>query len=69
MTTQSCLKTALLALGWEVIIGKSSRYIVMQRPNKPGKLLYLGRRGALRYGKNIANSRPVDNYKVELLGN
>jgi len=55
MNKQDSISQQLLDMGFKEIQGRATRYRVFERPELSRKL-YIGRRGAIRYGVNLATS-------------
>ena len=55
MNKQDSISQQLLDMGFKEIQGRATRYRVFERPELSRKL-YIGRRGAIRYGFNLARS-------------
>ena len=55
MNKQDSISQQLLDMGFKEIQGRATRYRVFERPELSRKL-YIGRRGAIRYGKTLDTS-------------
>lgn len=64
-TQQERLVEALKARGMREVGSRSSRYVVLTRDEI--SFYYVGKGGALRKGRTIASSFPMDHMKAELL--
>ena len=69
-TIQERLIEALKLQGCPEVQSRSTKYRVFMdiRTAKKGGFLYVGKAGALRFGKTVTDSRPADAYKAALLG-
>lgn len=71
MTILERLTTALIDKGWvEDKKAITRKYRVMLPPESfghPNTRIYLGRAGALRFGRSIADSVPWDKFRADLL--
>lgn len=66
-TLQQRLVDALIASGRATLVdGRSSKYVTLRRAD--GLLFFVGRNGALRYGKTVtASAAAPDGFKRRLL--
>ncbi len=66
-TLQQRLVEALVASGRAAVIeSRSRKYITLQRPD--GRFFYVGKAGALRFGKTVSDSMAApDDFKQRLL--
>lgn len=58
-TLQEQYIDALTFLGYKRIVNSRTRRIVFESPHRPGTYWYLGKAGAIRIGKTIADSHPA----------
>ena len=67
LTLQQRLVDALVTTGRGTIVpSRSCKYITLERPDK--SLFYVGRNGALRFGKTVSGSMAApDDFKRRLL--
>ena len=67
LTLQQRLVDALVATGRGAIIeSRSRKYVTLKRPD--GSFFYVGKAGALRFGKTVADSVAApDDFKKRLL--
>ena len=67
-TLQQQLAAAIIATGGaRVEHTRVAKMQVFTHPRFPEKFVYVGKAGALRVGKNRAQSIPMDNFKASLL--
>lgn len=59
------LKKALENRGFNVVEHRSTRFIAMTKDNET--FYFIGKSGALRRGRNVTDSRPIENAKQKLL--
>lgn len=68
MTLQERYITALKLRGSQIVPSRSKKYITMTRPEKPGTFYFIGRAGAVRYGRSATQSFAAgDKWKAGLL--
>ncbi|MFO1152767.1 MAG: hypothetical protein U1E42_03735 [Rhodospirillales bacterium] len=67
ITLQQRLVDALVATGrGTAVMSRSRRYVTLRRPD--GSFFYVGRNGALRFGRSVADSVAVPgSFKARLL--
>lgn len=53
----------MIALGRKEVKSKSRKYRAFQRPDKAGYFYFIGKRGAIRFGKNASSSISVGKVK------
>ena len=60
---------ALKAKGSVEVESKSRKYVTLTRPEQDGTFYFIGKSGAIRYGKNSSSSTAASpNFKQRLLG-
>ena len=70
MTLQERYITALQLRGSQIVPSRSGKYVIMTRPEKPGTFYFIGRAGAVRYGRTATQSFAAgDKWKAWLLAN
>ena len=65
-TIRDRYEAGLVAIGWSLINGASSKYKTFVKTGKDRKV-FLGKSGAVRIGKNSTNSIPVQDRTKEIL--
>ena len=67
LTIQQRLVDALVATGRGTVVpSRSSKYVTLKRPD--GSFFYIGKAGALRFGKTVSDSMAApDDFKRRLL--
>jgi len=65
MTQREKLLAQLKKRGWSEVASRSSKYVVLTKAGTA--FYYVGKAGALRYGRTVAESYPQDNLRRALL--
>ena len=66
-TIRERLCAALEARGYQKVDSRSRKYINYKHVDNPDRILFVGKSGALRTGKNVTDSIAVENFKKKLL--
>jgi len=65
MTQREKLVAQLTKQGYHEVASRSTKYVVLTKDNLA--FFYVGKAGALRYGRTVAESYPRDNLRRALL--
>lgn len=60
--TRKAIIDGLLALGWQVVPSRTSKYVTFQHADEE-MLLYVGKSGALRKGRTISSSVSLTGFR------
>ncbi len=66
-TIRERLCAALEARGYTKVESRSRKYVTYTHADKPDRILFVGKSGALRAGKNVTESFAVETFKQKLL--
>jgi len=65
LTRQQAIIQELESIGFERVQSRSTKYVVLKRPET--KNMYIGRKGAMRYGRTVSDSISINDPTAALV--